>query len=270
MLNKAKALKNYKLNCIDGEIGKVKDFYFEDQTWFIKYLIVNTGNWLIGRQVLISPSSIISVNTEEEYIKTNLTKQQIEDSPSLESDKPVSLQFQEDYYGYYGLPVHAAGLGYAGGYGLGFSEGENVMPIQTRQDSEEKMNSDMAEKNNWDPHLRSTHNVTGYEIQAVDGKIGHVDDFIIEDEVWRIQYIEIDTKNWIPGRKILISTNWIKSISWDDFTVFVNLYCGEIKQAPEYTEETILNRDYEIKLYRHYNRKIDWVDISGMKDDSVN
>ena len=106
MLNKAKTLKGYKLHSRDGEIGKVKEFYFDDQHWTIRYLVADTGNWLTGRQVLISPYALVTVNKEEKYIAIDLTKKQIEDSPSLDSDKPVSRQFEEAYYGYYRWPMY--------------------------------------------------------------------------------------------------------------------------------------------------------------------
>src|SRR5665647_1357822 len=102
MLHKATTLKGYTLHSLDGEIGKVRDFYFDDQHWTIRYLVADTGNWLTGRQVLISPHALVVVNTEEEYIAVKLTKEQIEDSPSLRTDKPISRQFEEAYYGYYG------------------------------------------------------------------------------------------------------------------------------------------------------------------------
>jgi len=260
MLSKAKILKNYKLNCTDGEIGKVKDFYFEDQSWIIRYLIVNTGNWLTGREVLVSPHSIVSVNKEEEYISINLTKSQIENSPILESDKPVSKQFQKEFYGYFAYPMYPSGVG--------FSDAGNVIPLTPIETDRDKFLDSIDDENEWDPHLRSTHTVNGYNIQSSDDKIGHVDDFIIDDETWEILYLEIDTNNWLPGRKILISPNWIDHVSWNDSKVFVNLSTDEIKQSPEYTAETLLDRDFETKLHKHYNRTAYWLDKPEVKDNS--
>src|SRR5665811_1149696 len=109
MLNKIKTLKGYKLHSLDGEIGKVEEFYFDDLHWTIRYLIADKGNWLMGRQVLISPYALIAVNKEEQFITIDLTKKQIEDSPSLDSDKPVSRQFEETYYNYYEWPIYWGG-----------------------------------------------------------------------------------------------------------------------------------------------------------------
>jgi uncharacterized protein YrrD len=247
MLNKAKTLKGYTLHSPDGEIGKVKEFYFDDRHWVIRYLVADTGNWLTGRQVLISPYALAAMNKEKQNIAINLTKKQIEDSPSLNSDKPVSRQFEEAYYEYYGWPMYWDGLDMWGPY-----------PYIMR-DREKLRESNQGGKK-WDPNLRSTHDVSGHTIAASDGKIGHVDDFIIDDETWAIRYLIIDTRNWWPGKKVLISPRWIDSISWSESKVFVNLLREAIRQSPEYTDESLLTRDYETELHRRHNRPGYWVD----------
>lgn len=241
MLIKAKSLKGYKLDSKDGVIGKVKEFYFDDKHWAIRYLVADTGNWFMDNQVLISPYALVSVNKEEEQIGINLSKKQIENSPSLSSDKPVSQQFEVDYYGYYGYPIYWNG---AGMWGL-------------LQDSKELKSTNEKEKS-WDPHLRSTNVLSGYYIQANDGEIGHVVDFVIDDDTWAIRYLIIDTTNWLGGKKVLISTQWIDKISWNDSKVFINLSSEEIKQAPEYSEENLLTRDYETQLHKYYKRNVYW------------
>lgn len=265
MLSKAKTLKNYKLNSLDGEIGKVREFYFDDQHWTIRYLVADTGNWLTGRQVLISPNSLGSISNEEGYITINLTKDQIEKSPSLDSDKPVSRQFQEKFYGHFNLPRYWGGA-QLGGFGTQI-EGAFV-PYHLIENDKKKLIESTLSENEWDPNLRSTQHVSGYDIQAIDGKIGHVYDFILDDETWEIRYLIIDTQNWLPGKKILVSPQWIERVSWDESKVFVNLLREDIKLSPEYTEEALINRDYETKLYQHYNRKGYWPDGPDAKNNS--
>jgi len=247
MLNEAKSLKGYKLNGLDGEIGKIKGFYFDDRYWTIRYLVADTGNWLTDRQVLISPYSLGTINKSARNIAINLTKKQIEGSPSLDSDKPVSQQFEEAYYGYYSWPMYWAGPEIWGAYP--YVPHNNEKPLQTTE----------GEKK-WDPQLRSTIAVTGYAIQAVDGEIGHVDDFIVDDETWEIRYLVVDTGNWWPGKRILVSPRWINRISWSESNVYVDLSRTTIKQSPEYTEGAPLSREYEAELHRHYNRQGYWVD----------
>jgi len=217
MLNKAKTLKGYKLDSLDGEIGKVKEFYFDDRHWTSRYLGADSGNWLTGRQVLISPYAMGSVIPEEQKIAIDLTKKQIEDSPSLDSDKPVSRQFEESYYGYYGWPMYWNGP---------YVWGPNSYLVRDR---EEWKKATPGEKS-WDAHLRSTHDVSGHHIQAADGEIGHVEDFIIDDETWSIRYLIIDTRNWWPGKKVLVSPQWIERVSWSKSKVFDNLPREIIKQ----------------------------------------
>jgi uncharacterized protein YrrD len=253
MLNKAKTLNGYKLHSLDGEIGKVKEFYFDDHHWTIRYLVADTGDWLTGRQVLISPYALVAVNKEEQYIKVDLTKKQIEDSPSLNSDKPVSRQFEEAYYGYFGWPMY-----WGGSYMWGYYP--YIMRDRT------KWGESVKSKKAWDPHLRSTHDVSGHDIQATDGEIGHVEDFIVDDETWAIRYLIVDTRNWWPGKKVLISPKWIERVSWNELKVFVNLPRATIKQSPEYTEASLLTRDYETRLHQHYSRQGYWVDEQADKE----
>lgn len=246
MLSKAKTLKGYKLDSLDGEIGKVEEFYFDDHHWTVRYLVANTGTWLVDRQVLISPYALSNMVKGERLIAVNLTRKQIEDSPSLYSDRPVSRQFEETYYGYYGWPMYWQGTYMWGPYPYISRE-----PLTLRPDG--------PPEESWDPHLRSTHDVEGHHLQATDGEIGHVDDFVIDDETWAIRYLIIDTQNWWPGKKILIAPKWIERISWSELKVFVNLTREQVKASPEYTEESLLSRDYETRLHRHYNRDGYWV-----------
>ena len=210
----------------------------------------------MDKQVLISPYALVAVKRKEQRIVINLTKKQIENSPSLNSDKPVSRQFEEAYYRYYGWPMYWAGPNMWGSY-----------PYIMR-DPEIWKTTNQGKKS-WDPHLRSTQDVSGHHIQAVDGEIGHVDDFIIDDEnTWAIRYLIIDTRNWWPGKKVLVSPHWIERVSWRESKVFINLTREIIKRSPEYTEKSLLTRDYEGRLHLHYNRKGYWVDEPAAKEHS--
>jgi len=247
MLSKVKTLNGYKLNARDGEIGKVKDLYFDDRHWTIRYLVADTGTWLTSRQVLISPYAMGGILKDGKDISVDLTKKQIENSPSLDTHKPVSRQFEDDYYGYYDWPIYYGGLGQWG----------NSPTLE--RDIKNRKKGARGEKA-WDAHLRSTQDVCGHHIQASDGEIGHVEDFIVDDETWAIRYLIINTKNWWPGKKVLVSPQWIERVSWNESKVFVNLPRETIKLSPEYTDESLLTRDYEAGLYHHYNRKGYWFD----------
>ena len=225
----------------------MEECYFDDLHWTIRYLVADTSNWLRGRRILISPHALRGVNAEERSITIDLTMAQIEESPSLESDKPVSRQFEEAYHGYYGWPVY---------WSDSYERGTYPFIMRNRQ----RLQSPGHEEKAWDPHLRSTRDVTGHRIQASDGEIGHAEDFIIDDVSWAIRYLIVDTRNWWPGKRVLVSPQWIERVSWDASKVFVNLSRAAIKGSPEYTDDALLTRDYETLLHSHYQREGYWVD----------
>jgi hypothetical protein len=247
MLHKANSLRGYTLHSLTGEVGKVSEFFFDDKHWTIRYLVADTGGWITDRQVLLSPYALTSVNPEGRYISVDLTLKQIEESPTLASDKPVSRQYEEDYYGYYGFPMYLSGPYRWGSY-----------PYIERD--RKKWASPAPGQKSWDAHLRSTHDVAGHHIQAADGEIGHVEDFIIDDDVWAIRYLVVDTKNWLPGKRVLVAPKWIERVSWPESKVFINLSREAIQKAPEFTPQSPLSRDYEVALHRHYDRYGYWLE----------
>ena len=247
MLIKGKPLNGYSLKSLDGDIGSAREFYFDDRYWAIRYLVANTGTWLTGRKVLISPYSLDGVNTAEEKVFVLLNRKQIEESPSIDMDEPVSRQYEDLFNGYYGFPNYWSGS---------YMWGSNPYILRDRS----RWGLAASEAMGWDRHLRSSHEVTGYRLKALDGEIGHVDDFIIDDETWAIRYLIVSTKNWWPGKKVLISPTWIENVSWEEREVAIGLSREAIQAAPEYTDESLLTRDYETGLYGHYNREGYWVE----------
>ena len=265
MLRSVKALKNFKLRAQDGDLGKVREFYFDDNYWTVRYLVADTGGWLTGRLVLISPHALNPANEAEQVLPVNLTMKQIEESPPLSSDEPVSRQFEVQYYGHYGWPAY-----WSGGYNWGVSPylgavGLGVGGVVPDTEGEQEAQRETTRKEEvLDPNLRSTGDVSGYNLQAQDGEIGHIEDFIIDDETWAVRYLVVDTKNWWPGKHVLVSPQWIDQVSWEESKVFIGLSREIIKQSPEYTPES-LNRDYETDLFRHYERQGYWADEPNAK-----
>jgi hypothetical protein len=247
MLSTAKTLKGYKLDSLDGEIGKVREFYFDDRHWTIRYLVADTEYWLPGRQVLISPHALAAINGDifHPQIKIDLTKAQIKASPPLDNDKPVSRQFEEEYYGYYSWPRYWAGP---------YSWGSHPYIARNRVKGGEHPHAVKP----LDYHLRSTHEVTGYHATANDGDIGKIEDFVIDDETWAIRYLIVATTHWWLGKKVLVSPRWIQNVSWGEQKVVFDLSRETIKQSPEYTADMPLTRDYEARLHQHYHRQGYW------------
>ena len=246
MLIKANELKGYALKSLDGDIGSASGFFFDDRFWAIRYLVANTAKWLSGKKVLISPYSLDGVDSVKEKVSVLLSRKQIEDSPSIDSDKPVSRQFESSYNGYYDLPNY---------WGGPYMWGSYPQPVLEQN----QWSLPALDATDWDSHLRSTEEVTGYNLLALDGEIGHVDDFIVDDESWAIRYLVVATKNWWPGKKVLLSPKWIQSISWDAREVVIGMSREAIKAAPEYTDHSLLTREYETGLHGYYNHEGYWV-----------
>lgn len=251
MQRNAKSLIGFTMGATDGELGKVEGFYFDDETWTVRYLVVKTGGWLSGRKVLISPTALEGADWENETFPINLTKEQIKNSPDIDTEKPVSRQQEVELYSHYAWP-------YYGGTGAGFYGGMGMMGMaSSRIPFEDRIAEQEFEKNPGDPHLRSTSEVKGYNIHATDGEIGEVEDFIIDDETWNVRLLVVDTGNWFPGKKVLISPKWITDVKWENSAVYVDIPVDAVKNSPEYDPSQPVHETYENNLYNYYGRSMD-------------
>ncbi len=265
MLRNAKEMEGYAVGATDGDIGHVKDFYFDDEAWVIRYLVVDTGGWLSSRKVLVSPIAVGTPNWEERSLPASISREQIRKSPDIDTDKPVSRQHEMTYSGYYGYPYYWGGAGYWGGGmypnlmmpgygGLGSSysypgSGEGQREMARRESARHEQE---------DPHLRSCNAVIGYHIHASDGDIGHVAGMLIDEQTWAVRYLVLDTSNWWVGHQVLIAPQWIKSVNWSDETVAISMTRQAIKDAPSYDPKAALNREAEDRLYSHYGQTDYW------------
>lgn len=247
MLLSMREIKNYVLGAEDGEIGRCKDFLFDDAYWTVRYMVADTGKWLPGRKVLISPISLNKPDWASKRFAVRLTKKQIEDAPDLDLDAPVSRQYEIKWAKAYGYPIYWTG--------------EDVWgPAETPEMLYDQRFPKGAENglSANDEHLRSVEEVTGYHIQAIDGDIGHVEDFILDTATWTIRYMAADLLNWLPGRKVLVATEWLTAVGWEERKVAVDLTKAQIKDSPDYDPASPVNRDYEEKLYDFYGRPKYW------------
>jgi hypothetical protein len=252
MLTNVTFLKGLVIQATDGELGTVDQFYFDDETWAIRYLTVETGGWFDGREVLISPFFVVRADWQAKRLDVALTKKQVEKSPDINTHQPVSRQQEAAYLGYYGYPFYWGGP-YL--WGPAYYPGFLALPEAT---STEAM-ADKIRGESTDSHLRSTGAVTGYHVEATDGEIGHVSGFVIDDEAWAIRYVEVETRNWLPGKKVLVSPAWIERVSWADSKIYAGLSREAIKNAPEYLLSRPLTREYENRLHDHYGRPPYWL-----------
>jgi len=223
MLQNTKELYGHKLTASDGEIGHVKDFYFDDKTWVVRYLVADTGTWLTGRQVLLSPHAFGHLDRTEKNLAVNLTRKQIENSPSIEAHKPVSRQYEIDYYQYYGWPAY-----WDGGAMWGLGGFPMVVPP-----SKDQLDARLHHHRD-DKHLQSMHAVTGYAIHATDGEIGAVSGFLVDDKSWAVAQLVVESGTWFSGKEILIPSANIGRISYEDSQVFVNLTRSALRHTADH------------------------------------
>ncbi len=254
MLKSVSHIQGSTIQAIDGDIGKCTEIYFDDEKWAIRYLIVDTGSWLAERKVLISPYSVMYPMQNDGPIRLMLNRSQVKNSPNIDTHQPISRRHEREQLGYYQYPEYWGGseLWALGGFPFMPMIPEAgvvvppVPPIEVLTPPE-------------DVHLRSSAHVKGYDIQATDDSIGHVSDFIFDDESWALRYFVVDTRNWWPGgKRVLISPQWIKEISWDKGSVSVLMTREQVRNAPEFDETMVLDRAYEAKLYASYNRPGYW------------
>ena len=231
------------LQATDGEIGEVDEFYFDDQTWTIRYLILKTGNWLDGRKVLISPEALEKTTWKKGSLPVKLTKDQIRNSPTIDTEKPVSRQQEIELYEHYSWPNYW-GSGMVGGELWGMPNYLPILDLEkgNKPDSKGKKTDD-------DPHLRSSYQVAGYNIQATDGEIGHVKDFILNDQNWRILYLVVDTHNWFGGKKVLVSVRHIREVEWQNSKVFVNITVASVENSQAFDESEGWPKEPDHPLY---------------------
>lgn len=254
MLRKTKELRGYRLGARDSELGHLKDFFFDDQAWTIRYLVADTGDWLPHRRVLISPHAVTGLReTPHKLVEVNLTKKQVEESPSIEAHKPISRQFETEYYRYYGWPYYWPGPLLWGPVDF---PGSQLPPLNLGLEPHPQ-----PPREGEDSHLRSVNEMAGfhgYLVQGLDRAFGHIEQFIFEEPSWAIRYLVADTRNWWPGKHVLLAPQWISWISWTEERVYVDFDRETIERAPAYDASAELTRDYEQRLFAHYNRQPYW------------
>lgn len=252
MLHPVSSLTGYGIEAVDGSVGSVRDFLFDDARWTVRWAVVDTGSWLTGRQVLLAPEALGAPDGRRRIIPVDLTRERVEKSPPLSHDAPVSRQAQGGLYAYYGWapywgPPGAFPMAPAGGLGAAAAPLTPEAPLQAS-----------FPENDGDPHLHSTGEVTGYAIAARDGELGHVEDFLLDDASWALRYLVVDTRNWWPGKKALVATSWLGEVSWSAREVAVGLTRQEIKDSPEYDPAQPVERSYEERLWAHHGQPGYW------------
>ena len=234
MLKSMKELRGFRIGATDGELGKLDDAYFDDERWTVRYLVADVGHWLSGRKVLISPHAIARIDSDGETVDTRLTRAEVEKSPPIETDEPISRRMEAEYNRYYRYPPYWGTGTTPGRWGLGALPLAGMEPVlhgaQVQRDTE----GPNAAAETGDIHLRSAREVTGYHVAASDRGIGHIEDFLFDGDDWSIRYVVVDTRDWWPGRHVLVSPEHVDRVSWPARSVFLDITRAKVEQSPEY------------------------------------
>jgi sporulation protein YlmC with PRC-barrel domain len=239
MIRAVKHLRGLAIEATDGPIGSVHDVYFDDEKWTVRYYVIDTGKWLPGRKVLIPPHVIRETTPGHPAVAVNLTREQIRNSPDMDTERPVSRPAEFVLYRYYGWTPYWFPL-------------EPATPVAVHGDAAEREREAIASQRGEDANLRSAKEVIGYHVEASDGEIGHIEDFLIDDQSSRIRYAVVDTKNWLPGKTVLIAPEWIREMKWSESKVYVNPSRDAVRNSPEYNAATTVEGEYESQLHSHY------------------
>ncbi|MGH9688891.1 MAG: PRC-barrel domain-containing protein [Candidatus Acidiferrales bacterium] len=227
-LRRLKDCREYTIDAQGTDIGRVRGFYFDDLYWTIRYIVVATGAMPGGREVLISTAAAKSRAWGPLHIRVNLRWEQVERAPSVNLRQPISRQSEIEQHNHYGWPYYW---------------------------DQRAANADI------ETHLRSSEEVTGYKVAVVDGEIGKVEDFLLDDANWKIRWAVINTDGWLMGKRVLISPRWIRQVDWANRTMDVNLSREQIKDSPKWDPDKPVNRKYELQLHKHYQLPPYWTDI---------
>jgi len=260
MLRSLKEIIGYTIQETDDILGQCSDFIFDDGLWVIRYMVADTGNWLHHHKVLITPASLGEADWRTERLPVSLTRKQIEDCPSLEKHAPISREYEISYHEHFEIPFYWMGADFREGAPdeSGVVRPVEDIPLDEIEGAPEKTEKRSEKSDELEGTLRSAVEVMDYLVAASDGDIGRVDDIIIDDNTWIIRYLAIDTGVLIPGKKVLINTEWIDSVSWTDTKVQVDLTQEAIKNCPDFDADEAVNREYEVRLYDYHGRPRYW------------
>ncbi len=246
MVRPLKELHGFQIEATDGILGRVAGAYFDDDRWTVRYLVVKTGSWLDAREVLISPTVLGAANGQTRTLAARLSKKQVEDSPPIDLERPVSRQQEAEVGDHYGWPAYWE-------RGLWESHVPAIMAAMQANGNEPA-----PPDGDGDPQLRRTREMIGYHLHAIDGTLGHVEDFIIDDETWTVRYLAVVTSSWWFGGHVLISPRWIRAVRWPERVVDLAVTRDVIKHSPAWKPGYPITQDYEDNLVDYYRHRQAW------------
>jgi sporulation protein YlmC with PRC-barrel domain len=273
MLRSVNDLMDYAIHATDGDVGHVKDIHFDDTSWVIRYLVVDTGEWLDNRKVLISPIGIGRPNWGTKTIPVSITKLQVENSPIFDGNHPVTKQHEVAYLGYYNYPYYWGGTGLWGHdtYPSRFSMGSGAfesLPLVLHSPDPYVEGDEADVALHYSHELHSGIALEGGRVVGTDGEIGYIRDMLVDDESWALRYLVVDCGDWWPVHQVLIAPQWITDANWPDATFTAKMTRQQVKGAPHYDSKRRFDRTNEIGLHEHYGRIGYWIVEVGREEEA--
>lgn len=255
MTYSTKELDGFDVAALDGDVGHLREIYFDDTHWTIRHLIADTGGWLSGRHVLLSPHAVIRLDRARHRVELNLRREQVEKAPGIDDARPVSRQQESAIYDYYGHPYWWGGAALWGAFAYpGPVAGAVLADPPAEAAAGELQAREAAERGRTDPHLRSSAEVIGYHIEAQDGSIGHIDDLLFDERSWTIRHAVVDTRNWLPGRLVLIEAAQIVGIDWNARQARVDVTREAIEASPPFDRKAMVDPAAQAQVLSRFER----------------
>jgi uncharacterized protein YrrD len=233
-LRSFKEVVGFGIGATGGALGKVDDVYFDDERWTVRYLVADVGSWLSGRKVLISPHAIVRIDSNAEIVETQLTRSEVENSPPIETDRPISRRMEDEYNRHFHYPPDWAGDYATGLWGFGALPFAGLEPVLRSAQAQHEAPRATSPEDDGAVHLRSGREVTGYRVAATDRAIGHIENFLFDEDSWAIRCLVIDTRDWWPGRHVLVPPEQVERVSWAERSVHLGISRAEVERSPEY------------------------------------
>lgn len=246
MIISSKQLTHFSIHAVDDKVGGVRDILFDDETFTVRYLVADTNTWLpLSRKVVISPIAVTELDSSDDTVHVNMTVEKLKNSPSIDEHKPVSREYEENLFKYFGYGYYWIGPGAWGE----FAHPNELVELQQAEESE-TLNPKKTSN-----HLRAVGEVGGYEVATTTDNVGHISNFIIDTRSWKIIMLVVDTNNWLPGGKHLaLLPRDIENIDWAAHSVAVNLTHDELVNRPEVDSDRIPEEDYIAMLCKQLDR----------------
>ncbi len=203
MHHTVRQFKHDSVLATDGPAGRVVDLYFDDQDWKVRHLVVDAGGWFTPRRVLLPPESVDTDASGEGLLRLRLARRQVSEAPDADSARPVFRQAQIAQAVHFGYPYYWSGLALWAGIGAG----------RSRADAERAAHAELARG---DPHLRSGAALIGCRVEAREGVLGEVHDFVVDEQAWTVSAVVLETRKWLPGGKVRIAPQSIERIDWSE------------------------------------------------------